>query len=148
MLIPVVTTGSREVSRSTKHQTRGVLAQRSGVKAETIRYYENVMLMSEPERSSGGYRIYTEDDYQRLCFIRRCRDMGFSITEIRGLLSLVDGDQVSCEQVKRMADAHLADIARKIDGLKKMQRTLRDLSSNCSGDDVPHCPIVEALQLV
>ncbi|CAN0602609.1 unnamed protein product [Ectocarpus sp. 12 AP-2014] len=148
MLIPVVTTGSREVSRSTKHQTRGVLAQRSGVKAETIRYYENVMLMSEPERSSGGYRIYTEDDYQRLCFIRRCRDMGFSITEIRGLLSLVDGDQVSCEQVKRMADAHLADIARKIDGLKKMQRTLHDLSSNCSGDDVPHCPIVEALQLV
>jgi MerR family mercuric resistance operon transcriptional regulator len=125
-----------------------VLAQRSGVKAETIRYYENVMLMSEPERSSGGYRIYTEDDYQRLCFIRRCRDMGFSITEIRGLLSLVDGDQVSCEQVKRMADAHLADIARKIDGLKKMQRTLHDLSSNCSGDDVPHCPIVEALQLV
>ncbi|WOJ98153.1 helix-turn-helix domain-containing protein [Congregibacter brevis] len=136
------------MSRSTKHQTRGVLAQRSGVKAETIRYYENVMLMSEPERSSGGYRIYTEDDYQRLCFIRRCRDMGFSITEIRGLLSLVDGDQVSCEQVKRMADAHLADIARKIDGLKKMQRTLHDLSSNCSGDDVPHCPIVEALQLV
>lgn len=133
---------------STKPYTRGALAQRSGVKAETIRYYEKVMLLSEPDRSSGGYRVYTEDDYQRLCFIRRCRDMGFSLSEIRGLLSIVDGDQVSCEQVKCMADAHLADIARKIADLKKIQRTLRELSSNCSANDVPNCPIIEALQAV
>lgn len=146
MLNLVVTTGSREVSRSTKHQTRGVLAQRSGVKAETIRYYEKVMLLSEPDRNGGGYRVYSEDDYQRLCFIRRCRDVGFSLAEIRGLLSLVDGDQVSCEQVKHLADAHLADVAKKIGDLKKMQSTLRELSSNCSGNDVPHCPIIEALQ--
>lgn len=136
------------MARSTKHQTRGVLAQRSGVKAETIRYYEKVMLLPEPDRNGGGYRVYAEDDYQRLCFIRRCRDMGFSLVEIRGLLSLVDGDQVSCEQVKRMADVHLADINRKISDLKQMQSTLRKLSSNCSGDDVPHCPIIEALQSV
>ena len=134
------------MARSTKHQTRGVLAQRSGVKAETIRYYEKVMLLPEPDRNGGGYRVYAEDDYQRLCFIRRCRDMGFSLVDIRGLLSLVDGDQVSCEQVKRMADAHLADINKKISDLKQMQSTLRELSSTCSGDDVPHCPIIEALQ--
>ena len=134
------------MSASKKHQTRGVLAQRSGINAETIRYYEKIMLLPEPDRSGGGYRVYTEDDYQRLCFIRRCRDMGFSLEEIRGLLSLVDGEQVSCEQVKRMADNHLADIKRKIADLKKMQRTLRELSSNCSGNDVPDCPIIEALQ--
>lgn len=134
------------MSPSKKHQTRGVLAQRSGVNAETIRYYEKIMLLPEPDRSGGGYRVYTEDDYQRLCFIRRCRDMGFSLEEIRGLLSLVDGEQVSCEQVKRMADNHLADIKSKIADLKKMQRTLRELSSNCSGNDVPDCPIIEALQ--
>ena len=87
------------------------------------------MLLPEPDRNGGGYRVYAEDDYQRLCFIRRCRDMGFSLVEIRGLLSLVDGDQVSCEQVKRMADVHLADINRKISDLKQMQSTLRKLSS-------------------
>lgn len=133
------------MSLSKKHQTRGVLAQRSGVNAETIRYYEKIRLLPEPDRSGGGYRVYTEGDYQRLCFIRRCRDMGFSLEEIRGLLSLVDGEQVSCEQVKRMADNHLADIKSKIADLKKMQRTLRELSSNCSGNDVPDCPIIEAL---
>lgn len=133
------------MSASKKHQTRGVLAQRSGVNAESIRYYEKIMLLPEPDRSGGGYRVYTEDDYQRLCFIRRCRDMGFSLEEIRGLLSLVDGEQVSCEQVKRMADNHLAAIKSKIADLKKMQRTLRELSSNCSGNDVPDCPIIDAL---
>ena len=131
-----------------KPQTRGVLARRSGVNAETIRYYEKIMLLPMPDRNLGGYRVYTEDDYQRLCFIRRCRNIGFSLGEIRGLLALVDGDRVSCEQVKRMADDHLIGIARKIADLKKMQQTLRELSSGCSGDDVLGCPIIDALQTV
>jgi MerR family mercuric resistance operon transcriptional regulator len=126
--------------------SRGRLAQRSGINAETIRYYEKVSLLRVPDRSEGGHRLYRDSDFQRLCFIRRCREMGFSLEEIRGLLSLVDGEQVSCDQVKRLADDHLLEIRSKISDLRKMERTLRNLSANCSGDDVPNCPIIEALQ--
>ena len=130
------------------HITRGTLAQRSGVKAETIRYYEKIMLLPEADRSESGYRVYGESDFRRLCFIRSCRDMGFSLQEIRGLLTLVDGECVSCEQVKRIADEHLITIDSKIADLKRMQNTLMGLSSSCSGDDVPECPIIDALQSV
>ena len=129
-----------------KSFSRGELAQRSGVNAETIRYYEKVSLLRVPDRSDGGHRVYRVTDFQRLCFIRRCREMGFSLEEIRGLLSLVDGEQVTCEQVKQIADDHLLEIRAKISDLKKMERTLRKLSASCSGDDVPDCPIIEALQ--
>ena len=126
--------------------SRGALAQRSGVNAETIRYYEKVSLLPAPDRSEGGHRIYKDSDFERLCFIRRCREMGLSLEEIRGLLSLVDGDQVSCEQVKHMAENHFLAIRAKISNLKKMERTLHNLAASCSGDDVPECPIIEALQ--
>lgn len=129
-----------------QHQTRGSLAQRSGVNAETIRYYEKIALLPLPERMSNGYRRYGEAHFQRLCFIRRCRELGFSLDDVRGLLSLVDVDAVSCDQVKRIADDHLADIADKIADLRKMQRTLRMLVENCTDDDAPTCPIIDALQ--
>lgn len=131
---------------SRKQLTRGALAIRSGVNAETIRYYEKVALLKLPGRSAGGHRIYSESDYQRLCFVKRCREIGFSIEEIRELLSLVDGEQVSCERVKQMADCHLANVRTKIANLEKMERSLSDISSNCSGKDVPECPIIDALQ--
>jgi len=126
--------------------SRGALAKHSGVNAETIRYYEKVALMPEPPRTEGGHRVYDQQHLQRLHFIRRCREIGFMIEEIRELLSLVDGEQVSCERVKHIADAHLGDIRAKITDLKKMERTLRDMSSKCSGKDVPECPIIEVLQ--
>lgn len=129
-----------------KNLSRGTLAQRSGVNSETVRYYEKIALLPPPCRSAGGHRVYQEEDLQRLCFIRRCREMGFSLEEIRGLLSLVDGRQVSCDRVKSIADEHLRDIQTKISDLRKMERTLRTLSANCSGDDVPECPIIESLQ--
>ena len=134
------------MSFTRKHLTRGVLAKRSSVNAETIRYYENIALLPPPCRSAGGHRIYSEEDYQRLCFIRRCREMGFSLDEIHGLLALVDGENVSCEQVKLIADNNLANIQAKIADLRKMEHTLSELSSNCSGNDVPQCPIIDALQ--
>ena len=136
-----------KMKQKPENLSRGTLARRSGVNAETIRYYEKISLLPEPERSAAGHRAYRERDFQRLCFIRRCREMGFSLAEIRGLLSLVDGEQVSCERVKRMADDHLRDIKAKISDLKKMERTLRALSDSCSGDDVPECPIIEALRI-
>ena len=125
--------------------TRGVLAKRSGVNAETIRYYEKIELMPEPGRNSGGHRIYEEVHLQRLCFIRRCREMGFSLEEIRELLSLVDREQVSCEHVQQIAEDHVVSIRQKIKDLQRMQGTLRDLAKQCSGEDVPDCPIIEAL---
>lgn len=121
------------------------MAKRSGVNAETIRYYEKIELMLEPGRNSGGHRIYEEVHLQRLCFIRRCREMGFSLEEIRELLSLVDREQVSCEHVQQIAEDHVLSIRQKIKDLQRMQGTLRDLAKQCSGENVPECPIIDAL---
>ncbi len=126
--------------------TIGKVAARTGCNIETIRYYEKESLLPPPGRTEGGHRIYTTEMVERLVFIRRCRELGFSMTEIRGLLSVVDGEQVSCERVKHIAEIHLQDIRSKIADLRKMERTLHDLSNQCSGEDVPDCPIIEVLQ--
>lgn len=126
--------------------TIGKVAARTGCKIETIRYYEKESLLPLPGRTEGGHRLYTVAMVERLVFIRRCRELGFSMDEIRKLLSIVDGEQVSCERVKHIAEVHLRDIRSKLTDLKKMERTLRDLSDQCSGEDVPECPIIEVLQ--
>lgn len=124
----------------------GELSNQTGSKVETIRYYEQQSLMPEPPRTDGGHRLYSEEMLGRLLFIRRSRELGFSMEEIRDLLSLVDGEQVSCERVKAMAETHLREIRSKITDLKRMQTTLSDLATRCSGEDVPDCPIVDSLQ--
>ena len=113
-----------------QNMTRGVLAKNSGVNAETIRYYEKIKLMPEPKRSQGGHRLYEPIHLQRLGFIRRCREMGFSLEEIRELLSLVDHSQVSCQQVKQIVEAHMINIRSKIEDLQRMQGTLGHLQAN------------------
>ena len=128
-----------------KSVTRGVLAKQTGVNAETIRYYEKIGLLPEPGRSEGGHRIYDEFHLQRLYFIRRCREMGFTLEEIRELLSLVDREEVSCERVQHIAEEHIVGITAKIRDLQRMKRTLKELASQCSGADVPDCPIIQAL---
>ncbi|MDH3747545.1 MAG: helix-turn-helix domain-containing protein [Gammaproteobacteria bacterium] len=124
----------------------GELSKQTACKVETIRYYEQQALMPPPPRTDGGHRLYNADMVGRLKFIRRSRELGFSMDEIRQLLSLVDGKQISCERVKSIAEAHLQDINAKIRDLKKMQRTLSDLAGRCSGKDVPDCPIIDVLQ--
>ena len=124
----------------------GKVAAHTGCNIETIRFYEKQALLPPPGRTEGGHRLYTSEMVGRLVFIRRCRELGFSMEEIRQLLSVVDGEQVSCERVKEIADEHLHDIRSKIADLRKMERTLRDLSGQCSGEDVPDCPIIEVLQ--
>ncbi len=126
--------------------TIGKVAEHTGCQVETIRYYEKAALLPPPERSDGGNRLYNAKLIRRLIFIRRSRELGFSMAEIRELLSIVDGQQVSCERVKQLADAHLIDIQAKINDLRRMQKTLKRLSNQCSGNDVPDCPIIEALQ--
>ncbi len=127
--------------------TIGKVAEQTGCHIETIRYYEKERLLPPPERSEGGHRLYTSSLIERLVFIRRSRELGFSVQEIRELLSIVDGQQVSCERVKHLADSHLKDIRSKIRDLQRMEKTLGKLSRQCSGNDVPECPIIEALQV-
>lgn len=127
--------------------SRGALAKRTGVNGETIRYYEKIGLMPKPMRTSGGHRIYGQSQLKRLSFIRRTRELGFNLKEIRGLLELVDGGEYSCAEVRDRTVDHLSDVTQKIGDLQKMQRTLKTMVSKCDGGQLPDCPIVDALYL-
>ena len=126
--------------------TIGKVSQLTECNIETIRYYEKEGLLPPPARSAGGHRLYSQTQIERLTFIRRARQLGFSMQEIKQLHSIVDRQTVSCESVKKIADEHIEDIAAKIADLVKMQSVLTDLSRQCSGEDVPDCPIISALQ--
>ena len=123
----------------------GALARQAGVNVETIRYYEKIELMPEPLRMGNGYRVYDEADLKRLSFIRRCRELGFSLDEVRGLLGLVDGGDYTCAEVRDLSIVRLGDVRQKIRDLRKMERTLKDMVSQCKGGLVPECPIVDRL---
>ena len=125
--------------------SRGTLAKQSGVNSETIRYYEKIGLMPDPMRSSGGHRVYEQPHLKRLSFIRRTRELGFTLEEVRGLLGLVDGGGYTCAEVRNRTISHLDDVAQKIRDLQKMQRTLKSMAAKCDGGLVPDCPIVDAL---
>lgn len=124
---------------------RGALAQASGCNIETIRYYETIGLLYPPERSAAGHRLYSLDNQARLGFILRGRDLGFSIDELKSLLSLVDSHGYSCGEVLDLTRDHLTSVRQKIVDLKKLERTLADVSAQCEGGDVPGCPIIDAL---
>jgi MerR family transcriptional regulator, mercuric resistance operon regulatory protein len=123
----------------------GKLSQQSGVNIETIRYYEKIGVMPAPGRSAGGFRIYEPDHLKRLSFVRRSRQLGFSLDEIRNLLRLVDGHGHTCAEVHALMLSHLAEIRRKIRDLRRLQRAMAEMAARCSGESVPECPIVDAL---
>ena len=125
--------------------SRGTLAKLSGVNSETIRYYESIDLMPEPPRTDGGHRIYDESHLKRLSFIRRTRELGFTLKEVRALLELVDGDSYTCGEIRDRTVAHLDDVTQKIRDLQKMQRTLKSMASKCDGGQVPECQIIDRL---
>lgn len=125
--------------------TRGVVSKLTGCNIETMRYYERAGLMPDPARSQGGHRIYSDDQVRRLMFIRRCRELGFRVEQIRELLRLVDGGDYTCAEVRVITVNHLDDVSRKIADLRKIQTTLRDMAAECDGGDVPECPIVDVL---
>lgn len=123
----------------------GQAAKASGVSAKMIRYYEGIGLIPPAARSEAGYRCYTQQDAHTLRFIRRSRDLGFTVEQIAELLLLWrDGERASAD-VKRVALAHVAELEDRISGLQAMARTLRDLASSCHGNDRPDCPIIEEL---
>ena len=125
--------------------TRGVVSKLTGCNLETIRYYEQIGLMPPPPRSAGGHRLYDDNLLRRLNFIRRCRELGFSLEEIRGLLALVDGGTYTCGEVKDMTVDHLRSVRSKIADLKVLVKTLKEMVSKCVGDEVPECPVIDAL---
>jgi MerR family transcriptional regulator, mercuric resistance operon regulatory protein len=123
----------------------GILALRSGVNIETVRYYEKIDIMPKTARSSGGYRLYTTEHLKRLTFIRRGRELGFTLDELRTLLRLVDGHAYTCAEVRALMLDHVADIRRKVADLRRLERAMTAISSRCSGRRVPDCPIIDAL---
>lgn len=145
MLKPVVTTDARSFFRSAKMVTIGGLSKQTGCHIETIRYYERIGLLSKSPRTEGGRRLYDREKTKRLVFIRRSRELVFSLEEIRTLLQLVDGKRYTCEEVKAVTDRHLEDVRKKISDLRRLQKTLGDISSQCEGGLVPNCPIIDAL---
>ncbi|MFP6728016.1 MAG: helix-turn-helix domain-containing protein [Alphaproteobacteria bacterium] len=134
---------SDHVSR--KVLLRAELARLTGCNLETIRYYEKIGLMPDPPRTAARYRVYDEDHLSRLQFILRARELGFTIEEIRGFLELVgEGDQ-TCAEIKERTERHLTDVRAKIADLKRIEKILASTAAQCSGDDVPECPVLEAL---
>ncbi|HWA23730.1 MAG TPA: Cu(I)-responsive transcriptional regulator [Caulobacterales bacterium] len=120
-------------------------AERSGVSAKMIRYYESVHLLPAASRRSNGYRDYGDSDVAILQFIRRTRDLGFSLPEMSALLTLWRDRKRPSREVKRLAAAHIADLERRIREMQSVVRTLRALSQHCRGDDRSECPILDDL---
>lgn len=131
---------------SGKGLRRAELARRTRCNLETIRFYEKIGMLPDPPRTAAGYRVYDEDHVSRLRFILRSRELGFSIEEIRGLRDLVDGGNQTCAEVKERTERHLADVRSKIADLRRIERVLAATAARCSGDDVPECAVLEALE--
>ena len=124
---------------------RSELARLTGCNLETIRYYERIGLMPAPPRTRGGHRAYDWDHLKRLGFIRRSRELGFSIEEIRTLLRLVDGGNYTCADVRDITLEHSVEVRHKIADLRWLDRNSREMAAKCTGDTVPECPIVDVL---
>ena len=126
--------------------TIGKLAKRAGVGVETIRFYERRGLIPEPPRRSSGYRQYEEATVLRVQFIRRAKELGFTLKEIEGLLSLRVDPNAPCQDVNRRIEAKIEDIEEKIEMLERMKSTLMSLDASCQGrGPISECPILEVL---
>lgn len=123
----------------------GEAAEATGVTAKMIRHYEQIGLIRAAGRTGAGYRVYGPKDLSTLSFIRRARDLGFSIAQIRDLLALWQDRARASGDVKRIASEHVAEMKEKMRLLQEMVDTLEHLSAHCHGDDRPDCPILEQL---
>lgn len=123
----------------------GEAARRAGVSARMLRHYESLGLLPQVARSDSGYRQYSEADVHVLRFIRRSRDLGFSIEEITTLLGLWQDQARTSASVKQIAQAHIDSLSERIAAMQAMQRSLQSLVQCCHGDDRPDCPILDDL---
>jgi MerR family mercuric resistance operon transcriptional regulator len=123
----------------------GDLSRRTGVNIETIRYYERIGLIRAPARTRGGHRAFDGETSRQLGFVRRCRELGFSLDEIRALLALVVDNNFTCDDVRALTEKHLAVVRRKRADLQRMERVLAGMVSECRNGRTPECQIVDAL---
>lgn len=123
----------------------GEAAEKAGVTPKMVRHYESLGLLPKVHRTESGYRVYGESEVHTLRFIKRSRDLGFSIPEISELVKLWQDRRRPSSSVKKVASAHLAELDRKIEEMQSMRKTLSHLIHCCHGDDRPECPILEDL---
>jgi len=128
-----------------EHFSIGELARRSGCKVATIRYYEGSGLLAPSPRTSGGHRQYGDEAVRRLVFIRRSRELGFTLDEIRSLLELAGDEERACAEVDAMASAHVQEIDEKIASLTAMRDALVDVLDQCARTTIHECRVVDAL---
>lgn len=139
---PVATTGSSDIMTGL---TIGQLGKATDTKVETVRYYERIGLLAAPGRTSANYRAYGADHLSRLSFIRRARDLGFSLDQVRALLDLASDHSRDCGSVDVLANEHMVEIDRKLADLTALRRELSALINSCKGGTISQCRIVEAL---
>ena len=125
----------------------GGLSGLTGVNIETIRYYERIKMLPVPQRTENGRRVYGSTDIRILAFIRRARELGFPLEEIRALLRLGGPGNASCGEVRKIAAHHLEDIRAKIGDLRKLERLLAITVARCSGTTAPECPVLDILDI-
>ena len=123
----------------------GQAAAASGITAKMIRYYESIALVPPGRRSDAGYRVYSDDDLHVLRFVKRARTLGFSLEQIRELLSLWHNKARASADVKAIALGHVAELNQRIAELTEMRNTLQTLAGCCQGNDRPDCPILQSL---
>ncbi len=123
----------------------GELSKQSGVNIETIRYYERIKALPAPPRTASGRRLYGPTDRRILLFIRRSRELGFTLEEIRALLALGGPERASCGDVHKIANAHLANVRSKLSDLAKLEAVLAESVSRCTDGATPDCPVLDIL---
>jgi len=124
----------------------GELSRRTGVNIETIRYYERIKMLPAPPRTASGRRVYGAAETRSLAFIRRSRELGFTLEQVRALLALsADDGKNTCAEVRQLAARHLADVRAKIADLRAMASVLSDAVRRCDGGELPGCPLIDAL---
>ena len=131
----------------TEGLTIGTLSRLTGVNIETIRYYEKVKVLPKPSRTQSGRRIYGPTERRLLGFVRRSRELGFSLDEVRALLRLGGPEKASCREVREIAAHHLDGIRAKIGDLRKLERLLAKTVAQCTGSAAPECPVLDILDV-
>jgi MerR family transcriptional regulator, mercuric resistance operon regulatory protein len=132
-------------SRRAENISIGELSKNSGVTIETIRYYERIKMLPAPPRTASGRRVYGAAEWRILAFIRRSRDLGFTLEEIRALLALGGPERAPCADVHKIASAHLANVRNKLSDLVKLETILAETIARCSDGAAPDCPVLDIL---
>lgn len=133
-------------AQNRKRITRGELARRTGVNAETIRYFETIGVLEPPERTPGGHRSYDRTHVRTLDFVRRARNLGFTPRQVRAIMALGGPGQADCAEVRAIAQNHLDQVKGKLADLVELERLLTATVARCTGEAAPECAVIELIE--